>query len=113
MNQAMRTVVDEHAFEASTVETMTKEEIRSLIEEIAIVPAVRAASAEDALFVAETLVEAGIPILEIAMNMPGAIDVLSHVVKHAPKTIVGGGSITNIATAQECLRAGAKFLTSD
>jgi 2-dehydro-3-deoxyphosphogluconate aldolase/(4S)-4-hydroxy-2-oxoglutarate aldolase len=48
------------------------------------------------------------------MNVPGAIKVLSHVVKRAPKKMmVGGGSITNVATAQECLRAGAKFLTSD
>ena len=92
---------------------MAREEIRSRIEEIGVVPAVRVTSVEDALFAAESLAQAGIPIVEIAMNMPGALHVLSHVVKHAPNTIVGGGSITNVATAQQCLDAGAKFLTSD
>jgi len=109
----MRWDVDDPGFEASAGATMTKEEIRSRIEEIGVVPAVRVTSEEDALFVTESLAQAGIPIVEIAMNMPGALHVLSHVVKHAPNTIVGGGSITDVAMAQQCLDAGAKFLTSD
>jgi 2-dehydro-3-deoxyphosphogluconate aldolase / (4S)-4-hydroxy-2-oxoglutarate aldolase len=113
MTQTMRWDVDDPGFEASEGGTMTKEEIRSRIEEIGVVPALRVTSEEDALFVAESLAQAGIPIVEIAMNMPGGLHVLSHVVKHAPNTIVGGGSITNVATAQQCLDAGAKFLTSD
>jgi len=113
VTQTMRWDVDDPGFEASTGGTMAREEIRSRIEEIGVVPAVRVTSVEDALFAAESLAQAGIPIVEIAMNMTGALHVLSHVVKHAPNTIVGGGSITNVATAQQCLDAGAKFLTSD
>jgi 2-dehydro-3-deoxyphosphogluconate aldolase/(4S)-4-hydroxy-2-oxoglutarate aldolase len=109
----MRSVIDDLGFEASTSGTMAKEDIRSRIEEIGVVPAVRVTSAEDALFVAEALAQSGVPILEIAMNVPGAIHVLSHVVKRAPKTIVGGGSVTDVTTARQCLDAGAKFLTSD
>lgn len=113
MSQAIRSAIEYRDSEASTVGTMAKEEIRCRIEEIGVVPAVRVTSAEDALFVAQALAQAGVPILEIAMNMPGAIKVLSHVVKHAPKTIVGAGSITNVVAAQQCLSVGAKFLTSD
>jgi 2-dehydro-3-deoxyphosphogluconate aldolase/(4S)-4-hydroxy-2-oxoglutarate aldolase len=113
MTQTMRSIVDESGFKPSTVGTMAKREIRSRIEEIGVVPAVRMTSAEDALFVAKALAQAGIPILEIAMNVPGAINVLSHVVKHAPNMIIGGGSITNVPIAQRCLGAGAEFLTSD
>lgn len=90
-----------------------KDAIHDRIEETGVVPALRGASAEDALFVAEALTEAGLPILEISVNTPGAVNVLSHFVKHAPEMIVGGGSIRDVATAEECLRAGAKFLTSD
>ncbi len=113
MTQVMRSIVDDLGFETSTAGMMAKEEIRSRIDEIGVIPAVRATSAGDGLFVAETLSQAGIPVLEIAMNMPGAIDVFSHVVMRAPKMIVGAGSVTNTATAQQCLDAGAKFLTSD
>jgi len=113
MTQLMRSAVEDPGFEASAGGAMAKEEIRARIEEIGVVPAVRVASAEDALFVAEALAKAGVPILEIAMNTPGAMRALANVVKHAPKMIVGGGSITDVATAQQCLDAGAKFLTSD
>jgi 2-dehydro-3-deoxyphosphogluconate aldolase / (4S)-4-hydroxy-2-oxoglutarate aldolase len=55
----------------------------------------------------------GILILEIVMNVLGAVNILSQVAKRAPKVIVGGGSITNVVTAQQCLGAGARFLKSN
>jgi 2-dehydro-3-deoxyphosphogluconate aldolase / (4S)-4-hydroxy-2-oxoglutarate aldolase len=90
-----------------------KEDVRTLIHETGVVPALRLASAEHAAYVAESLGEAGIPIIEIAANTPGAIDAISGVVRRAPKTIVGAGSITNMAMARRCIDAGARFLTSD
>jgi 2-dehydro-3-deoxyphosphogluconate aldolase / (4S)-4-hydroxy-2-oxoglutarate aldolase len=113
MSQTMRTVLEDTSFEHSVAGVMTQEEIRSRIEEVGVVPRLRRASAADAVFVASALAEAGIPLLEISMNAPGAIDVLSHVIKHIANAIVGAGSITDTATAQRCLAAGARFLTSD
>lgn len=92
---------------------LTKEEIRVQIEEIGILPAMRVESVEDALFVAKALASAGIPVVEISANAAGAIDAISHLAKHAPKTIVGAGGITSADGACRCLDAGAKFLTSD
>jgi 2-dehydro-3-deoxyphosphogluconate aldolase / (4S)-4-hydroxy-2-oxoglutarate aldolase len=102
-----------HVRSAAGTATKSKDSIRAHIEEAGVVPALGMTAAESALFVAEALTEAGLPILEISMNTPGAVNILSHVVKHAPRTIVGGGRVRDIATAQECLRAGATFLTSD
>jgi len=113
MSQAMRSSVEDLGAEAATAPTMTKAEIRSHIEEIGVIPAIRVTSADDALFAAEALSQAGVALLEIAINVPGAIKVLAHVAKHAPKTIVGGGSVTNVGTARQCLDAGARFVTSD
>jgi 2-dehydro-3-deoxyphosphogluconate aldolase/(4S)-4-hydroxy-2-oxoglutarate aldolase len=92
---------------------MTKEEIRARIAEIGIVPAVRLYSKEDALFAAETIVDSGIPIVEVTMTVPGALTVISELAKHYGGTlIVGAGSILDAATAQRCLDAGALFLTT-
>jgi 2-dehydro-3-deoxyphosphogluconate aldolase / (4S)-4-hydroxy-2-oxoglutarate aldolase len=113
MNRLTQSVVHDSVTEPSTVGAMSREEIRSRVEEVGVVPAVRGESVEDALFVAEALAQAGVPILEIAMNVPDAAHVLSQVAKRAPKMIVGGGSITDVVTAQQCLDAGARFLTSD
>lgn len=92
---------------------MTKEEIRARIAEIGIVPAVRLFSAADAMFAAETIVESGIPIVEVTMTVPGALKVISELAKHYGGTlIVGAGTIFDITTAQQCLDAGVGFLTT-
>jgi 2-dehydro-3-deoxyphosphogluconate aldolase/(4S)-4-hydroxy-2-oxoglutarate aldolase len=91
---------------------MKKEEVRARIEEIGIIPSVRLSSAEDALFATEAVSRAGIPIVEITMTVPGAIHVISNLVKHAPKMIVGAGDVFDSDVARECIDAGATFLTS-
>lgn len=91
---------------------MTRDQVRSRIQEIGIIPAIRVSSAEDALFVAEAVSSAGIPIVELTMTVPGAIDAISHLARNNPKIIVGAGTVWDIETARRCLDAGAKFLTS-
>jgi 2-dehydro-3-deoxyphosphogluconate aldolase/(4S)-4-hydroxy-2-oxoglutarate aldolase len=92
---------------------MKKEEVHARIEEIGIIPAIRVSTAEDARFAAEAVSRAGIPIVEISMTVPGAIDVISQLVTHAKGMIVGAGSVIDSEMAQRCLAAGANFLTSD
>src|SRR5579862_9293305 len=91
---------------------MNKVEVRSRIEEIGIVPAVRVTTAEHARFAAEAVNRSGIPIAEITMTVPHAIEVISHLTKSVPEMVVGAGTVLDIETAQRCLDAGAKFLTS-
>ena len=91
---------------------MTREEVRARIEEVGIFPAVRVASAELALFAAESVNEAGIPIVEITMTVPGAVDVIAQLARNHPDLIVGAGTVLDAEVAQRCLDAGARFLTS-
>ena len=91
---------------------MNRGEIRARIEEIGIFPAVRVASADLALFAAESVFEAGIPIVEITMTVPGAVDVIARLARTYPGLIVGAGTVLDADTAQRCLDAGARFLTS-
>jgi 2-dehydro-3-deoxyphosphogluconate aldolase/(4S)-4-hydroxy-2-oxoglutarate aldolase len=91
---------------------MKREEVRARIEEVGIFPAVRVASAELALFAAESVNEAGIPIVEITMTVPGAVDVITQLARNYPGLIVGAGTVLDADTAQRCLDAGARFLTS-
>jgi 2-dehydro-3-deoxyphosphogluconate aldolase/(4S)-4-hydroxy-2-oxoglutarate aldolase len=91
---------------------MTREEVRGRIEEIGIIPAIRVASPEDALFAAESVASGGIPIVELTLTVPGAMEVIAHLVKSAPQLVVGAGTVWDAGTARRCLDAGAKFLTS-
>lgn len=100
-------------FEYPQAASLTKAEICSFIEETGVLPSLYESSREDAVFVTEALVEAGVPIVEISMNSPDAVDLVSYLVTHAPTLIVGAGSVRNLETARQCLDAGARFLATD
>ncbi|MGP0073929.1 MAG: bifunctional 4-hydroxy-2-oxoglutarate aldolase/2-dehydro-3-deoxy-phosphogluconate aldolase [Bryobacteraceae bacterium] len=91
---------------------MKKEEVRARIEELAIVPAVRAANADDALFAAEAVSRGGLPIVELTMTVPNATELIAQLVKKHPKMLVGAGTVVDLETARACLAAGAKFISS-
>jgi len=91
---------------------VNKKEIRAGIEEIGLIPAIRVSSQADAQFAAEAVNRWGIPIAEITLTVPEALEVISHLAKNFPEMIVGAGTVLDARTAQRCLDAGAKFLTS-
>lgn len=91
---------------------MTSEQVRKKIQEIGIVPVVRVASAAEAMLAVEAVCAGGIPIVEVTMTVPGAIEVIAELVKRAPSVLVGAGTVLNAATAQRCIDAGAEFIVS-
>lgn len=91
---------------------MTKDQVRKRIEEIGIIPAIRLSSGEDALFAAEAVSSSGIPIVEVTMTVPGAIDVITELARSDSELVVGAGTVSDVETARRCLDAGATFLTS-
>jgi len=91
---------------------MNKETVQARIEEIGIIPAIRLTSANDALFAVEAMADSGIPIAEVTMTVPGAIEVISKLARDRPEIIVGAGTVVDSEKARRCLDAGAKFLSS-
>jgi len=64
---------------------MKKQEVRAIIERVGIVPVIRAASAEEARFAADCVRRGGVPIVEITMTVPGAVEVIRELVKAMPR----------------------------
>lgn len=91
---------------------MNKNEVCALVRKIGVIPAVRVSSGDDAHFAAEAVTKGGIPIVEITMTVPGAVDLISHLVRSHPKNLVGAGTVLDIETARRCIDAGARFLTA-
>jgi len=91
---------------------MNKEELRARVEEVGIVPVIRTASADDARFAVEEVANGGIPIVEVTMTVPGAIAVLRDLVKTVPEVILGAGTVVDPDTAQQCIDAGAQFISN-
>ena len=91
---------------------MTKDEVCSRIREIAIIPAIRVSSGDDAHFAAEAVTRGGIPIVEITMTIPGAVELMAHLVRSDPKLIVGAGTVLDTDVARVCVDAGVSFITA-
>ena len=91
---------------------MKRQEVSALIKTIGILPSVRVNSQELALFAAQTVYDAGIPIVEITLTVPGALEVVKDLAKRFPDLAVGTGTVLDEETAQRCIEAGARFLTS-
>jgi 2-dehydro-3-deoxyphosphogluconate aldolase/(4S)-4-hydroxy-2-oxoglutarate aldolase len=91
---------------------MNRQSVSARIEEIGIFPGIRVKTADDALYCAETLYHAGIPVAEITMTVPGAMEVIRRLAQSFPDIAVGGGTVLDQETAERCIDAGARFLTS-
>jgi 2-dehydro-3-deoxyphosphogluconate aldolase / (4S)-4-hydroxy-2-oxoglutarate aldolase len=91
---------------------MKKEEVCALIRKIAVIPAIRVWSGDDAHFAAEAVTHGGIPIVEITMTVPGAVELISHLCNSKGKILVGAGTVLEVDTARKCIDAGARFITA-
>ena len=92
---------------------MTIDEVIRRIEEIGIIPVVRAASVDEATRAVEAISAGGIPVVEITMTVPNAVSVIREVAKqHGAKVLIGAGTVTTAEQAESCIRAGAEFLVS-
>jgi 2-dehydro-3-deoxyphosphogluconate aldolase/(4S)-4-hydroxy-2-oxoglutarate aldolase len=60
---------------------------------------------------AATLVEAGLPVIEVTLRTPGAIDALAAMAK-VPGAVVGAGTVLNVRQLEEAGSAGAEFIVS-
>jgi 2-dehydro-3-deoxyphosphogluconate aldolase / (4S)-4-hydroxy-2-oxoglutarate aldolase len=92
---------------------MNKQQVRDRILEIGVIPVVRAGSAAEALLAAQAVCDGGIPIVEITMTVPGAVEVIRELRKSAAASVlIGAGTVLDAEAARRCVDAGAQFLVS-
>ena len=93
--------------------SMNKQQVRDRILEIGVIPVVRADSAAEALLAAQAVCDGGIPIVEITMTVPGAVEVIRELRKNAAASVlIGAGTVLDVEAARRCVDAGAQFLVS-
>jgi 2-dehydro-3-deoxyphosphogluconate aldolase/(4S)-4-hydroxy-2-oxoglutarate aldolase len=86
-------------------------EVGALLRATGIIPVIRADSTAVAVRVAETLAEAGIPVAEITLTVPGALEAIAELARR-PGLLVGAGTVTERISVQQALDAGAEFIVS-
>jgi 2-dehydro-3-deoxyphosphogluconate aldolase/(4S)-4-hydroxy-2-oxoglutarate aldolase len=92
---------------------MTKSQILDRIHEVGLVPVLRARSHEEAMAIALAVEKGGVPILEVTMTVPGALEVIRQVVAQCgTRVLVGAGTVLDPESARLCILAGAQFVVS-
>ncbi|PSJ42969.1 bifunctional 4-hydroxy-2-oxoglutarate aldolase/2-dehydro-3-deoxy-phosphogluconate aldolase [Allosphingosinicella deserti] len=66
---------------------------------------------EDALPIARALVEGGLPVLEVTMRTPAALDAI-RAMKEVEGAIVGAGTVLNPKQFDQAVEAGSEFIVS-
>jgi len=92
---------------------MQKQDVIRKINEIGLIPVVRADSAEMALRAVTAIREGGVSILEITMTVPGAVGVIEMLAdRFGQDVLIGAGTVLDENTARTCMQAGARFVVS-
>jgi len=76
-----------------------------------VIPVIVLDGAHDPAALAATLVEAGLPAIEVTLRTPGAVDALAAMAE-VPGAVVGAGTVLNDRQLDEARSAGAKFIVS-
>ncbi len=91
---------------------MDKAAVLKSLQEMGLVPVLRAESVEKAMALAEAVAAGGVKVLEVTMTVPGAVEVIRRLVKERPEILVGAGTVLDPETAERCIEAGAQFVVS-
>ncbi len=92
---------------------MKKYEILKNIVDVGVVAVIRASSKEEAKKIVDAVEAGGIKAIEITMTVPGAVEIISDLVKtSSDDMIIGAGTVLDSETTRACLLAGASYVVS-
>ena len=76
-----------------------------------VIPVIVLGDKLDPAKLAETLVQAGLPVIEVTLRTPGALQAIKEM-SEVPGAIVGAGTVLNEAQLARSIEAGSKFIVS-
>jgi 2-dehydro-3-deoxyphosphogluconate aldolase/(4S)-4-hydroxy-2-oxoglutarate aldolase len=83
------------------------------LKQAGVVPVIRAESEKRVLAAVEALAGGGIPVAEITLTVPNAIQTIERCTGHFGDTvIVGAGTVTRAEDAQRAIAAGCRFIVT-
>jgi 2-dehydro-3-deoxyphosphogluconate aldolase/(4S)-4-hydroxy-2-oxoglutarate aldolase len=77
-----------------------------------VIPVIVIQKLEDAVPMAQALVDGGVKVLEITLRTPVALKCMEAIARAVPEAIVGAGTVRTAADAQAAQQAGCRFAVS-
>ena len=90
---------------------MTDKSIDQIMRLAPVIPVIVIDRIEDAVPMAEALVAGGLPVLEVTLRTPAALDALTAM-KAVKGAVVGAGTVLDPAMLNSAIHAGAEFIVS-
>lgn len=84
----------------------------SLLDRVPVVPVVVVDDVAHAVPLARALARGGLPVVELTLRTPVALDAIRAIAEEVPEVLVGAGTIVEPAQARLAVEAGAGFLVS-
>lgn len=84
----------------------------SLLSLVPVVPVVVIDDLAHAVPVARALVEGGLPVIELTLRTPVALDAIAAIAAEVPEILIGAGTIVTPGQVKLAVDAGAQFLVS-
>lgn len=85
---------------------------RSLLDLVPVVPVVVLDDLDAAVPMARALAGGGVPVVELTLRTPVALDAVRRIAEEVPEVVVGAGTIVEPGQAKQAADAGAQFLVS-
>ncbi|MFT4083461.1 MAG: bifunctional 4-hydroxy-2-oxoglutarate aldolase/2-dehydro-3-deoxy-phosphogluconate aldolase [Nocardioides sp.] len=77
-----------------------------------VIPVVVVERVEQAVPIARALVAGGVPVIELTLRTPVALDAIRAIAAEVPEIVLGAGTVTTPGAARASAAAGARFLVS-
>jgi 2-dehydro-3-deoxyphosphogluconate aldolase/(4S)-4-hydroxy-2-oxoglutarate aldolase len=99
---------------------MTSDSVFKQLCRIGIVPVIRSDRKQEAIAAVQALANGGIPVAEITMTVPSAIDVIENLVDqnirqnvgNGDQLIIGAGTVTDANACAAAIAAGCRFIVT-
>ncbi len=86
-------------------------DIETIMRMAPVIPVLVVDEVAHAVPIAEALVAGGLPVLEVTLRTPAALEVI-RAMKQVPGAVVGAGTVLNPADLDASLQVGAEFIVS-
>jgi 2-dehydro-3-deoxyphosphogluconate aldolase/(4S)-4-hydroxy-2-oxoglutarate aldolase len=77
-----------------------------------VIPVVTIEDARRSIDLAQTLVAAGLPVVEVTLRTPAALDAIAAIAKAVPEAVVAAGTVVQPSQIREVTDAGAKLIVT-
>ncbi|WP_405085445.1 bifunctional 4-hydroxy-2-oxoglutarate aldolase/2-dehydro-3-deoxy-phosphogluconate aldolase [Microbispora sp. NBC_01389] len=84
----------------------------NLLDLAPVVPVVVLDDAESAVPLARALVAGGLPVIEVTLRTPAALDAIRRIAAEVPEAVIGAGTVRSPEDVEAAIAAGSRFLVS-